>query len=255
MSDIAGQTHNLINSERRKRKLSHVFWSREMYRYAKEQAGYCARVGKLVHSHRYAFQGGENLWGGRGNIRVSPRIIVNTWLNSKAGHREYLLSSRVTKAAVAIVKSKRGAYAAWAFSDEPPSYPDCPYYKTKTHAPIHKSKGHIPKYKRHRVRIWSLLRTSLGILGTFLIFMSPELSHVKWVTAFFTMAFGVISLPSGIFGAIVSYWKRRFGALFMLVAALIGFFVYMGGGGGWALLGVVLLLACSLSAFWHKIVD
>ena len=126
--DAAGEVHNLISKERHKRGLSHVYWSREMYRLAKDQANYCAKVGKLVHSDRFAFRGGENLCGGKGNF--SPKTIVETWMRSKAGHREYLLSPCVRKAAVAISTSKRGTYAAWAFSDQPPDSHDCPYYKT-----------------------------------------------------------------------------------------------------------------------------
>ena len=126
--NAVGEVHHLINEERRKRGLPHVYRSKEMYRLAKDQANYCAKVGRLVHSDRFAFRGGENLCGGKGNF--SPKTIVKTWMRSKAGHREYLLSPRVRKAAVAISTSKRGTYAAWAFSDQPPDSHDCPYYKT-----------------------------------------------------------------------------------------------------------------------------
>lgn len=129
----AREVHRLINKERHKRGLRHVYWSKEMYRLAKNQANYCAKVGRLVHSKRFAFQGGENLCGGKGNF--SPQTIVKTWMRSKAGHREYLLSPRVRKAAVAISTSKRGTYAAWAFSDQSPDPHDCPYYKTPRHKP------------------------------------------------------------------------------------------------------------------------
>jgi hypothetical protein len=98
-----------------------------MYRLAKEQANYCAKVGRLVHSDRFAFRGGENLCGGKGNF--SPKTIVKTWMRSKAGHREYLLSPQVRKAAVAIATSKHGTFATWSFSDQPPDPHDCPYYK------------------------------------------------------------------------------------------------------------------------------
>lgn len=98
-----------------------------MARLAQSQANYCARVSRLVHSDRFAFQGGENL--AEGGSSFSPRAIVNCWLNSKAGHREYLLSPRARKAGVGIAKSRGKTFVAWAFSDKPPSYPDCPYYK------------------------------------------------------------------------------------------------------------------------------
>jgi hypothetical protein len=86
-------------------------------------------VGRLVHSNRFAFEGGENLCGGKGNL--SPETIVKTWMKSKAGHRENLLSPRARKAAVAIATSKRGTYAAWSFSAQAPDPNDCPYYKTR----------------------------------------------------------------------------------------------------------------------------
>jgi len=122
--------HDLINKERKRRGLSHVYWSREMARLAQSQANYCAKVGHMVHSSRYAFQGGENLCGGKGNF--SPQTAVNTWLKSKAGHREYMLSPRVTKAGVGIAKRNGKMFVAWAFSSVPCSYPDCPSYKNKT---------------------------------------------------------------------------------------------------------------------------
>lgn len=125
----ARKAHRLINRERHKRGLRHVYWSKEMYRLAKSQASYCAKVGKLIHSNRFAFEGGENLCGGKGNF--PPETIVKTWMHSKAGHRENLLSPRAIKAAVAIVTSKRGTYAAWSFSAQAPNSQDCPYYKAK----------------------------------------------------------------------------------------------------------------------------
>jgi uncharacterized protein YkwD len=109
--------HRLINGERKKRGIPSVRWNQELYYLAKQQADYCAKVGRLVHSNRFAFDGGENLCGGKGNM--TPRMIVNTWLKSKAGHREYLLSPRVKSAAVAISKSRHGTYCAWSFSDKP----------------------------------------------------------------------------------------------------------------------------------------
>ncbi len=120
--------HDLINYERKKRNIfHHVYWSREMARLAQSQANYCAKVGRPVHSDRYAYQGGENLAQGPSNF--TPRAIVDCWLNSKAGHREYLLSPTVRKAGIGIAKARGKTFVAWAFSDVPPSYPDCPNYK------------------------------------------------------------------------------------------------------------------------------
>jgi len=109
--------HKLINEERKKRGIPRVRWNQQLYYLAKQQADYCAKVGRLVHSNRFAFNGGENLCGGKGNM--TPRMIVNTWLKSKAGHREYLLSPRVKSGGVAISKSRHGTYCAWSFSDKP----------------------------------------------------------------------------------------------------------------------------------------
>ena len=109
--------HQLINEERKKRSIPPVRWNQRLYYLAKQQADYCVRVGRLVHSDRFAFNGGENLCGGKGNM--TPRAIVNAWLKSRAGHREYLLSPRVKSAGVAISRSRHGTYCAWSFSDTP----------------------------------------------------------------------------------------------------------------------------------------
>jgi len=98
-----------------------------MARLAQSQAEYCAKVGKLVHPKVLAFSGGENLAQGGSNF--TPREIVNLWLQSKAGHRENLLNPAARKAGVGIAKNKGKTYVAWDSSIEPPSYPDCPYYK------------------------------------------------------------------------------------------------------------------------------
>jgi len=126
---MANNVHDIVKGERKKRGMPIFYWSREMARLAQSQADYCARIGRMVHSSRYAFQGGENLAQGGGNF--TPRAIVNCWLGSKAGHREYLLSPRVRKAGVGIAKRNGKTFAAWAFSDAPPSYPDCPAFKSR----------------------------------------------------------------------------------------------------------------------------
>jgi hypothetical protein len=96
-----------------------------MAAFAQSQADYCARVGRLVHSHRHAFQGGENL--AEGGSDFGARDVVDCWLRSKAGHREYLLSPRVTKAGVGVARRNGKTFVAWAFSDAQPAYPDCPH--------------------------------------------------------------------------------------------------------------------------------
>ena len=96
---------------------------------AQSQANYCARIGHMVHSDRYAFQGGENLCGGRG--KFSPRTTVNSWLRSKAGHREYLLSPEVKKAGVGTARQNGKMFVAWAFSSSRCTHPDCPACESK----------------------------------------------------------------------------------------------------------------------------
>lgn len=125
---MSNKVYDLIKVERKRRGLPNIYWSREMARLAQSQADYCAGVRRLVHSDRYAFSGGENLWGGRGN--PNPVGAVRSWLHSGAGHREYLLSSRITKAGVGVARRNGFTCVAFAFSDQPPSYPDCPYYKS-----------------------------------------------------------------------------------------------------------------------------
>jgi len=91
-----------------------------MYVLAKDQSNRMAKAGRLFHSNRYALKGGENCWMGKGySERALPKAIVNTWMKSKAGHREWILDPRVKTAAVAISRSRHGIFAAWAFSDQP----------------------------------------------------------------------------------------------------------------------------------------
>lgn len=109
------QVHYLINKERKKKGLNIVVWDWKLFDLAKSQAIYCARKGHLIHSNRYAYQGGENLAQvPRGS---GAKTIVDCWMHSKAGHREYLLSYRVKSAGVGIYENGRWAYVAWAFSD------------------------------------------------------------------------------------------------------------------------------------------
>lgn len=114
--NIADRVHDLVNAEREKRGLPQAHWNQGLANLAQSQAAYCARVGRLVHSNRYAFQGGENL----AQVPRGPnaKTIVDCWMHSKAGHREYLLSCRVKSAGVGVIGKGRWAYAAWAFSDE-----------------------------------------------------------------------------------------------------------------------------------------
>ena len=112
--------HRLINSKRKQRGLRRVRWSGDMYKLAKSHSKKMARAGRLFHSHRYALKGGENCWMGKEySQRALPKAIVNSWMKSRAGHREWLLHHSVKTAAVGISKSKHGTFAAWSFSDQP----------------------------------------------------------------------------------------------------------------------------------------
>ena len=141
--------HKLINEERKKRGIPSARWNQELYYLAKQQTNHCAKVGRLEHSDRFAFEGGENLFGGKGNI--TPRSIVNAWLKSKAGHREYLLSPYVKSAGVAISKSRHGTYCAWSFSDKP----------------VRQAQHHKTRRRRVHPRRASLLRRVLLALRRF----------------------------------------------------------------------------------------
>ncbi len=155
-----------------------MYWSREMARLAQSQANYCAKVGHLVHSRRFAFQGGENL--AQGGRNFTSRAIVDCWLNSKAGHREYMLSPRVTKAGVGVARRGGKTFVAWAFSDAPPSHPDCPKYKS----------GHKPAWSLlHSKRVGGrgVLRPILGLVGLWLFLLGLHGAYIYlslWETLF-----------------------------------------------------------------------
>jgi uncharacterized protein YkwD len=85
-----------------------------MYSLAKSHANKMAKEGRMYHSNRYALKGGECCLCSRG--KPSARTIVSTWMASKAGHAEWLMDSRVRKAAVGIGQSRHGTYVAWSFS-------------------------------------------------------------------------------------------------------------------------------------------
>jgi hypothetical protein len=183
MASKEKSVHHLINRIRRKRGLRGAKWSRKMAHLAQSQAKYCARVGKLVHSDRPALKGGENLCGGSGNM--SARTIVKCWMTSKAGHREWLLDSRVKLAGVGIVKSKHGTYAAWAFSDQPLSLPGkmkLPKLKIPSIFSLHFFKNHKTNggvgVLRLPVKIIllfaSIVSIVLGVHGLWVYFSSLE---------------------------------------------------------------------------------
>ena len=120
-SSLVAITNRLINAARTKRGIPPVKYSPKIYHFAKEHTHNMVKIGSLFHSHRYALQGGENCWMGKGirNRGKLPYMIVRSWMNSKQGHREWLLSSKVKYASVAIVKAKGNTYfASWSFCSE-----------------------------------------------------------------------------------------------------------------------------------------
>lgn len=84
-----------------------------MYKLAKSHAINMAKDGRVFHTSRYAFEGGECVTGGRGSRK--PHDILLSWLKSP-GHRQFLMDIRVKLAAVGIAYSRKGTYAAWSFS-------------------------------------------------------------------------------------------------------------------------------------------
>lgn len=148
-SRAEGAVHRLINEERKRRGLPWVRWSSNMYRLAKDQSNKMARVGRLFHSDRYALQGGENCWMGKGySQRALPKAIVDSWMKSHAGHREWLLDPTVKTAAVGISSSRHGTFAAWAFSDQPLHQP----IKIKPFKFKIPFKLRVPSFKHHKTK-------------------------------------------------------------------------------------------------------
>jgi len=117
LSSVELETHFLINKVREKEGLRWTRWDKNMYVYAKNQSSISAREGSLVHSHREALSGGENLWmSDSTSLSDLPRAVVLTWLNSPE-HSKWLLDGTVNRAAVGITQSEYGTFVAWSFSD------------------------------------------------------------------------------------------------------------------------------------------
>ena len=92
--------HNIV---RRDHNIEFFDIDLELQREAENHAKWMAQNESLVHSPiRY---GAENI--GRGN--VSPKKMVNIWMNS-SGHRRNILDKRYTKIGAAVYKSKSGRY-------------------------------------------------------------------------------------------------------------------------------------------------
>ena len=75
----------------------------ELQREAEDHAKWMARNESLVHSP--ITYGAENI----GRANVSPKKMVNIWMNS-SGHRRNILDKRYTKIGAAVYKSKSGRY-------------------------------------------------------------------------------------------------------------------------------------------------
>ena len=92
--------HNIV---RRDHNIEFFDIDLELQREAEDHAKWMARNESLVHSP--ITYGAENI--GRGN--VSPKKMVNIWMNS-SGHRRNILDKRYTKIGAAVYKSKSGRY-------------------------------------------------------------------------------------------------------------------------------------------------
>lgn len=110
--------HHLVNRERRKHGVPTVRWNPQMTQLAQSQANHCAKVGYMVHSNRFAFQGGEALCGGSGYF--SPETIVAGWMGSPS-HREYILSLLVKQVGIGVARRNGKMFVAWAFSSIDPN--------------------------------------------------------------------------------------------------------------------------------------
>ena len=115
-------------------------------------------------------------------------------------------------------------------------------------------------FHSRRVKTRFPFRVFLGIVGAVLIFASPLVSHsrissleVQGPLLVVGVGLAIPSLLGGVFGAVVSYWKRGFGGIFMLLAGMWGFVPSISCGNGWGFLGSIVLIGCSISSFWHRL--
>jgi hypothetical protein len=113
----------------------------------------------------------------------------------------------------------------------------------------------MSRYQTYRKRNFSfrLIRTLVGIIASFLLLFSPNLASDKFTAFFVGSAFAAPAFGLGLFGAIVSYWKRRFGAAFMFVGALFG--IGLIPLGSLAVIALIMFAFCIISAYWHAIPD
>jgi hypothetical protein len=105
-------------------------------------------------------------------------------------------------------------------------------------------------YHRPTFRLW---RTIIGCIASFLLIISVATKQQDFMTMFAGSAFGAPGFLFSLFGAIVSYWKRRFGAIFMFIGFLFGLGLIPFG--GLAALALLMLLFCIISSYWHVLPD
>jgi len=161
-----------------------------------------------------------------GGRRFPPHAVVKCWLTSTQGHREYLLSPRVTKAGVGVAKSHGKTFVAWAFSDSPPSYPDCPHYKHKIvfnpnfHKLFHTNTNRIfirRKFWRIAWGLIALFAILIGLHGIYVYFNRIEL--------FFTLETNYSKLflviPTPVFLQPIVFWATKEGLQSWFMPALI----------------------------------
>jgi len=111
----------------------------------------------------------------------------------------------------------------------------------------------MSKYHRHRRTNFRLIRTLIGIIASFLILFSVKTAQPDFITMFATTAFAVPSFGLTFIGSVISYWKRRFGAVIMFGGLLFGCGLLPFG--GLVMLALLMILFCIISSYWHVIQD
>lgn len=114
----------------------------------------------------------------------------------------------------------------------------------------------MSRYRTHRKKNrigFRLIRTLIGIVAAFLILFSVKTAPPDFISMFAATDFAVPSFILTFLGSVISYWKRRFGAIIMFGGLLFGFGCIPFG--GLALLALMMILFCIVSAYWHVIKD
>lgn len=104
------ELHELLNKERRKRKLPWAKWDQNLWKGCKAQSNHMLKSHRLFHARQGLPNGGECVFGGRGYH--PPRAIVKSWMRSRA-HAALILNPSITRQAVSISRNRYGTYSTW----------------------------------------------------------------------------------------------------------------------------------------------